>query len=56
MKANDQIVVGFTMQYTYVHTSGTPDKKDPQKHALTSRIYINAGRILGATTSAECEV
>ncbi len=43
LPANSDVFVGFNMQYTYVNA--TPDKKDPQKHALTSRIYINAGKI-----------
>lgn len=44
LSQNDEVVVGFTMQYTYVNTA-TPDKKDPTRHALTSRVYVNAGKI-----------
>lgn len=52
LKAADNVVAGFTMQYTYsnVHASSTPDKKGGQQmvHALTARVYINAGKILGS--------
>uniref|UniRef100_A0A0K8TMS8 Dynactin subunit 4 n=1 Tax=Tabanus bromius TaxID=304241 RepID=A0A0K8TMS8_TABBR len=44
----DDVVVGFTMQYTYVNTfCNSPDKKEPQKHALTSRVYVKVGQIPG---------
>lgn len=44
--SGDDVIVGFSLQYTYVNTvSNTPDKKDPQMHALTSRVYINLGKI-----------
>lgn len=43
---NADVIVGFSMQYTYVNTvTSTPDKKEPQTHALTSRVYINLGKI-----------
>lgn len=46
LEVGDEVVIGFTMQYTYINTvSNTPDKKEPQQHALTSRVYINMGTI-----------
>lgn len=46
-KSGDEVVVGFSMQYTYVNTatSSSADKKEPQTHALTSRVYLRIGRI-----------
>ncbi|XP_037026479.1 dynactin subunit 4 [Bradysia coprophila] len=46
-KSGDEVVVGFSMQYTYVNTatSGAVDKKEPQTHALTSRVYLRIGKI-----------
>lgn len=46
-KSGDEVVVGFSMQYTYVNTatSSTADKKEPQTHALTSRVYLRIGKI-----------
>lgn len=45
-KVNSDVTVGFSMQFTYVNTvTSTPDKKEPQMHALTSRVYINLGKI-----------
>lgn len=46
-KFGDEVIVGFSMQYTYVNTAtstGT-DKKEPQTHALTSRVYLRIGKI-----------
>lgn len=46
LEAGDEVIIGFTMQYTYINTvSNTPDKKDPQEHALTSRVYVSMGSI-----------
>lgn len=45
LKAGDDVIVGFSMQFTYVNTVSSPDKKEPQKHALTSRVFITAGKI-----------
>lgn len=46
-KSGDDVVVGFSMQYTYVNTatSSSTDKKEPQTHALTSRVYLRIGKI-----------
>lgn len=46
-KSGDEVIVGFSMQYTYVNTatSSSTDKKEPQTHALTSRVYLRIGRI-----------
>lgn len=45
LKAGDEVIVGFSMQFTYVNTvSNSPDKKD-KKHALTSRVFVTAGKI-----------
>lgn len=46
-KSGDEVIVGFSMQYTYVNTatSSGADKKEPQTHALTSRVYLRIGRI-----------
>lgn len=46
-KSGDDVVVGFSMQYTYVNTATSSgiDKKEPQTHALTSRVYLRIGRI-----------
>lgn len=50
LKPDDDVIIGFSMQYTYVNTvsnvASATDKKDPQKHALTSRVYVNVGKIL----------
>lgn len=54
LKTNDEVLVGFTMQYTYVNTvvggsSGGNSSfvfgTDPQEHALSSRVYVRLGRI-----------
>lgn len=46
-KSGEEVVVGFSMQYTYVNTatSSSTDKKEPQTHALTSRVYLRIGKI-----------
>lgn len=51
MKIDEEVIVGFTMQYTYVNTvvGGTAGSNvfgnDPQEHALSSRVYIRLGRV-----------
>lgn len=46
LKPGDDVTLGFLMQYTYVNTvTNTPEKKEPQKHALTSKVYIKVGKI-----------
>lgn len=46
LEAGDEVIIGFTMQYTYINTvSNTPDKKEPQQHALTSRVYVSMGNV-----------
>lgn len=45
-KTGEEVVIGFSMLYNYLNTfPNTPDKKDPQEHALSSRVYIKVGRI-----------
>lgn len=57
LKVDDEIVAGFTMQFTYVNTvvaststggaaaaSGT-EKKEKEKHALSARIYLRLGKV-----------
>lgn len=45
--AGDAVVVGFVMTFNYLNTfPNTPDKKDPQEHALSSRVYIKVGNIV----------
>ncbi|CRK88090.1 CLUMA_CG001875, isoform A [Clunio marinus] len=47
LKKDDDIITGFTMQFTYsnVHTS-TPEKESQGlRHALNVRVYINPGKI-----------
>uniref|UniRef100_A0A6B2E955 Dynactin subunit 4 n=1 Tax=Phlebotomus kandelakii TaxID=1109342 RepID=A0A6B2E955_9DIPT len=39
------VIIGFTVQYSYVNTVQVPEKKDPQTHTLTSRVYINCGAL-----------
>lgn len=52
LKVGDDVVAGFTMQYTYVNTvvgnasagaSATGDKKE--KHALSVRVYVRLGKV-----------
>lgn len=56
LKIGDEVLVGFTMEYTYVNTvvgntgassgsafAGSGDKKEPQKHTLSARIYVRLG-------------
>jgi dynactin-4 len=48
LKLGDEVKIGFTMNFTYSSVpSSTPEKKDfqQQRHALSARIYINAGKI-----------
>lgn len=51
LKIDEDVIVGFTMQYTYVNTvvGGTAGSNvfgnDPQEHALSSRVYIRLGRV-----------
>lgn len=48
LMSGDEVKVGFTMHFTYstVHTSSTPEKKDSQqRHALSARVYFNAGNV-----------
>lgn len=45
MKANDEVIIGFTMHFTY--STATVERKDSQqRHALNARVYINAGKIV----------
>ena len=47
LKTGHEVVTGFTMQFTYsnAHTS-TPEKdSQPQRHALSVRVYLNAGKV-----------
>lgn len=48
MKVGDDIVAGFTMQYTYVNTvvgstAASGDKKE--RHALSVRVYVRLGQV-----------
>uniref|UniRef100_A0A1B0CK06 Dynactin subunit 4 n=1 Tax=Lutzomyia longipalpis TaxID=7200 RepID=A0A1B0CK06_LUTLO len=42
-----EVIIGFTVQYSYVNTVQVPEKKDPQTHNLTTRVYINCGKLSG---------
>lgn len=44
LAADEEVVAGFTLQFTYVNTTN-PDKKEQPRHALTSRVYIVAGKV-----------
>lgn len=47
LKVDEDVITGFTMQFTYsnAHTS-TPEKdSQPHRHALSVRVYVNAGKI-----------
>lgn len=44
LPANEEVVVGFTLQFTYVNTP-SPDRKEQALNALTSRVYIVAGKV-----------
>nr|XP_019533956.2 dynactin subunit 4-like [Aedes albopictus] len=50
----DEIIVGFSLQYTYVNTvvekSSTPTK-GPQKQALTTRVYVKLGKLSDAVSA-----
>lgn len=55
LKVDDEILAGFTMQFTYVNTvvgsaagGSAPlggDKKEKEKHALNARIYLRLGKV-----------
>lgn len=55
LKIGDDIVAGFTMQYTYVNTivgsaaaasgTATPAGDKKEKHALSVRIYVRLGKV-----------
>lgn len=46
LKPGDDVTLGFLMQYTYVNTvTNTPEKKEPQKHALSSKVFVKVGQI-----------
>lgn len=51
---DDEIVIGFSLQYTYVNTvvekSSTPTK-GPQKQALTTRVYVKLGKLSASVSS-----
>lgn len=50
--ADDDVVIGFSMQYTYVNTvTNATERSDPQKHALTTRVYVNVGKIIQSGSS-----
>ncbi|XP_059616858.1 dynactin subunit 4 [Phlebotomus argentipes] len=40
-----EAIIGFTVQYSYVNTVQVPEKKDPQTHTLSSRVYIHCGTV-----------
>lgn len=48
MKVNDEVIIGFTMHFTYSTVpSTTAERKDSQqRHALNARVYINAGKVV----------
>ncbi|EAT43296.1 AAEL005254-PA [Aedes aegypti] len=52
--ADNEIVIGFSLQYTYVNTvvekSSTPTK-GPQKQALTTRVFVKLGKLSEAASS-----
>lgn len=49
---DDDVIIGFSMQYTYVNTvTNAAERSDPQKHALSTRIYINVGKIIQSGAS-----
>ncbi|XP_055390062.1 dynactin subunit 4 [Condylostylus longicornis] len=46
LEVGNDVILGFTIQYTYVNTvTNTPEKKKPQTHALTCRVYVKVGSI-----------
>lgn len=47
LAANDDVLTGFSMNFTYNSiNSSTPEKhSQTQRNALTVRVYINAGKI-----------
>lgn len=45
-KPGDDVVVGFRIEHNYKNTfPNTTDKKEPQEHSLTSRVYLKVGTI-----------
>lgn len=45
-KPGDDVVVGFRIEHNYKNTfPNTTDKKEPQEHLLTSRVYLKVGTI-----------
>ncbi|KFB35593.1 AGAP000908-PA-like protein [Anopheles sinensis] len=49
----EDIVVGFSLQYTYVNTVGDKSvsaSKEQKRQALTTRIYLNLGKLLPSGT------
>jgi hypothetical protein len=52
LKVNDEVIVGFTMHYTYSTVpSTTAERKDSQqRHALNARVYLNVGNIVDYST------
>lgn len=47
LKANDDVLIGFTMQFTHNNAPASTPEKDsqPQRRALSVRAYVNAGKI-----------
>lgn len=46
-KPGDDVVIGFRIQHNYKNTfpNTTTDKKEPEEHSLTSRVYVKVGKI-----------
>lgn len=45
-RPGDDVVVGFRIEHNYTNTfPNTTDKKEPQEHSLTSRVYLKVGTI-----------
>lgn len=52
LKVGDDVIVGFTMQYTYVNTvvsnvgaDTSTGGSDKEKHALNARVYVRLGEV-----------
>ena len=47
LKLDDEVITGFTMQFTYNNSShtSTPEKDSQVHNALNVRVYVNAGKI-----------
>lgn len=52
LKVGDDVVAGFTMQYTYVNTvvgstaaSATSSSDKKERHALSVRVYVRLGQV-----------